>query len=91
MLQAAEQAFPCSSRRTTCQTRGYPLGEAAAWGGREAQQEQALQQKLLTVEQAYPEGLKPVEKTHATAVHKGPQTLGRARTGAGNKHEDEKR
>lgn len=59
--------------------------------GERPRQEQALQQKLLTVEQAYPEGLKPVEKTCATAVHKGLQPLGRARTGAGNKHEDEKR
>lgn len=70
---------------------GILWGKLQPGEGERPRQEQALQQKLLIVEQAYPEGLKPVEKTHATAVHKGPQPLGRARTGAGNKHEDEKR
>lgn len=37
LLQAAEQAFPCSLQRTTCRAHGYPLDEAAAWGGKEAQ------------------------------------------------------
>ena len=84
--------LPADHGENQARAGGYFLKEAAAHG------KPMLEQVLLTgtaaggestLDQVYPEGLQPVERTRAGAVLEGWQPMGKTHVGAGEKCEEE--